>query len=148
MKSQDQLVTIGLAAKEAGVGPIEYPVFHAFTYYLKQKEKVGFDAYLFNACAFPPSPDLSEPMDFPCSVELVEDMNSLVSRGLYKEVVGSTAYAVTSRAERLQERYVREWEETRGALDFASLRKKAGELLSNPEALVRASYRLYIRHFA
>lgn len=145
MKSRDKLVTIGFAAKDMGIDKIEYPVFQAFAYYLKQR--LGFSDYLFNGCAYPRSRQVSEAIEFPCSVELTEDLNRLVSHGLFEERAGSTAYVVTERAEALRERYIDKLE-SEALLHFDDLRTMAGELLSSPEVLLAQSYRLYIRGLA
>jgi len=146
MRSRDKLVTIGLAAKDVGILKIEYPVFQAFAHYLKQ-QGLGFYDYLFNGYAYPRSRQGSEALEFPGSVELAEDLNRLVSHGLFEEKVGSTAYVVTDRAEALRHRYIDKLE-SEGLLAFDDLHKMAGELLSRPEELLAQSYGLYIRGLA
>jgi len=141
--SQDYLVAIGLAAKESGIRKIQYPVFQAFAYYLRTQKRV-FTDYLFNGAALPPPRDQQEPIEFPQSVELAEDLNLLVSYGFYREVAGSVAYEITSRAEARRERYIGRWES--GAQQaFSELRELAAQQLSLPEELLRRSYQQYIR---
>jgi len=144
-----KVLTVSLAADEAGHSEIPYPIMHALVYYLSHGSlRLSFPGYIFSTEIHPRFGVFNaeeEDITYPASIELSEDLDRLTAEGLIEQIPGSVKYSVGEEALKQKPNFLRAFAQLEPQVSYEHLTQETRSALSDLRTLISRCYDLYLR---